>query len=422
MSKNMNVPKLRFKEFDGEWEEKTLGHLIKSLDAGVSVNSTDQVAKDGEKAILKTSCVSYGTFNITENKLVFEKNEISRLKEPVKANTIIISRMNTPALVGANAFVKYDNENVFLPDRLWAAKIKSTASPEWTAILTSSDKIRTLLSARATGTSNSMKNITKADVLTLPIVVPSKQEQEKIASFLTSVDTKIEQLTRKEELLQQYKKGVMQKIFSQEIRFKADDGSLFPAWEKKKLGDVGITYNGLTGKTSENFGSGKPYIQYKQIFDNAQISVDGFGYVSIEPNEKQNKAQFGDIFFTTSSETPNEVAFASVLLDKIEEVYLNSFCFGYRPKSLNTLKPHFAKYLFRSANFRKEAIKLAQGSTRYNISKVELMKTVLQLPCLEEQTKIANFLSSIDSKIEQVQKQLNSTKEFKKALLQQMFV
>ncbi|MBN2825167.1 MAG: restriction endonuclease subunit S, partial [Campylobacterales bacterium] len=114
--------------------------------------------------------------------------------------------------------------------------------------------------------------------------------------------------------------------------------------------------------------------------------------------------------------------FASVLLDELEEVYLNSFCFGYRAKSLDILNPYFARYLFRSANFRRETIKLAQGSTRYNISKVELMKTIIQLPSLEEQTKIANFLSSIDTKIAQTQKQLEATKAFKKGLLQQMFV
>ena len=101
---------------------------------------------------------------------------------------------------------------------------------------------------------------------------------------------------------------------------------------------------------------------------------------------------------------------------------MNSFCFGYRANSLNILNPEFSRFLFRSSDFRKEVVKLAQGSTRYNISKVELMKTVIKLPSEKEQTKIANFLSSLDSKIEQANKQLNLKKEFKKALLQKMFV
>ena len=139
-----NVPKLRFSEFIGEWEEKELSYLISSLDAGVSVNSMDVIAKEGEKAILKTSCVSNGSFDISENKLVSDDSEIQRLKEPVKANTIIISRMNTPNLVGANAFINSDNDNIYLPDRLWSAKLKDTASGKWISILIASPKIRTI--------------------------------------------------------------------------------------------------------------------------------------------------------------------------------------------------------------------------------------------------------------------------------------
>lgn len=107
--------------------------------------------------------------------------------------------------------------------------------------------------------------------------------------------------------------------------------------------------------------------------------------------------QFGDVFFTVSSETPNEIGMSSVLLDEIEELYLNSFCFGFRANSLSELNPYFSRYLFRSENFRNEIIKLAQGSTRYNMSKLQLLKIEILLPCIEEQTKIANFLSAIEA-------------------------
>ena len=130
---------------------------------------------------------------------------------------------------------------------------------------------------------------------------------------------------------------------------------------------------------------------------------------------------FGDVFFTVSSETPNEIGTASVLLDQIDELYLNSFCFGYRANSLDLLSPYFSRYLFRSELFRNEIVKLAQGSTRYNMSKVQLMKLKIQLPCLEEQQKIATFLSNVDAKIESTNQQINQTQSFKKGLLQQMF-
>ena len=111
-----------------------------------------------------------------------------------------------------------------------------------------------------------------------------------------------------------------------------------------------------------------------------------------------------------------------MLNDKTEEVYLNSFCFGYRPNSLIELHPEFSAYLFRCQPIRKQIIKLAQGSTRYNMSKVQLMKIEVGIPNNNEQKKIADFLSSIDKKIETTSTQIDKTKEFKKGLLQQMFV
>ena len=177
MSEVAQAPQLRFSEFSDEWEAGYLNEFIDSLDAGVSVNSTDRQAESNEKCILKTSCVSSGVFKLKENKVVLDDDEIQRLKEPLQSNTIIISRMNTPALVGANAIVTYSMSNVFLPDRLWAAKINKNYSGKWLGILMSSTKFRAALSARATGTSASMKNITKGDVLSLKITYPAKPEQ-----------------------------------------------------------------------------------------------------------------------------------------------------------------------------------------------------------------------------------------------------
>jgi type I restriction enzyme S subunit len=127
------------------------------------------------------------------------------------------------------------------------------------------------------------------------------------------------------------------------------------------------------------------------------------------------------VFFTVSSETSNEIGMSSVLLDNVDELYLNSFCFGFRPNSINQLVPYFSRYLFRSSIFRNEIIKLAQGSTRFNMSKVQLLKLTVSLPCEEEQVKIANFLSALDDKIAHCQSELDGMERWKKGLLQQMF-
>ncbi|MEZ0169505.1 restriction endonuclease subunit S [Microvirga sp. TS319] len=208
-------PRLRFPEFRGarQWEEKPLSEFVSSLDAGVSVNSGDRPATSGEIGVLKTSAVTNGVFKPQENKVVFEQADIDRVKEPVQGNTIIISRMNTPALVGANAYVKTGLENIFLPDRLWAAKPKSSTSMPFLSLILGSDKGRAALSKLAKGSSGSMKNITKPDVLALLIMAPPLPEQQRIADCLTSLDALIAVESQKLDTLKTHKKGLMQQLF-----------------------------------------------------------------------------------------------------------------------------------------------------------------------------------------------------------------
>ena len=208
-------PCLRFLEFRdaGEWEESSLSKFVESLDAGVSVNSGDRPAGMTESGVLKTSAVTNGVFEPDENKVVLVEREQVRLKEPVKGGTIIISRMNTPALVGANAYVEFSHENLFLPDRLWAAKPKEGSSMRFLASILGSEKGRAALSKLAKGSSGSMKNITKPDVLAFFVVAPKPLEQQRIADCLTSLDTVITAATKELETLKTHKKGLMQQLF-----------------------------------------------------------------------------------------------------------------------------------------------------------------------------------------------------------------
>jgi type I restriction enzyme S subunit len=192
-------------------------------------------------------------------------------------------------------------------------------------------------------------------------------------------------------------------------------------WEEQKFGDIAERYNGLKSKTKKDFGSGFAYITYTQIFENSKINVDKFEKVQVGEDENQNKAKYGDIFFTTSSETPLEVGFSSVLLDKNIEPYLNSFAFGVRPNSLDILKPEFAQYYFRTETFRRKMYRLAQGSTRFNISRVEFMTTNVLLPDSEEQKKIAEFLSAADEWIDNLKKRKEKLEKYKHGLMQKLF-
>ena len=412
-----NVPQLRFPEFEdnGEWEKRNLSELINKLDAGVSVNSVDQPAKNDEMAILKTSCVFTNVFDITQNKAVTKEKEISRLKEPVTANTIIISRMNTPALVGANAFVPISNNNIFLPDRLWSAKIDKNANSFWVSILLSSKKIRSALSNRATGTSNSMKNITKGDVLTLSVNVPSFPEQTRIATFLTSVDEKLQALKTKKELLEQYKKGAMQKLFSQELRFKQDDGSAFPDWEEKKLGEVTKYYDG-THQTPKYVENGIPFYSVEHVTANQFVSTK---YISPKVFEKENKRvkiEKGDILMTRIG----SIGVAKYIDWDVEASFYVSLALIKGNGSFDSL---FLSYAINSESFQKELWKRTihvAFPKKINLGEIGNCKVLI--PSLPEQQKIADFLSSIDESIENVGEQIEALQEWKKGLLQKMFV
>ncbi|MCG8900716.1 restriction endonuclease subunit S [Tenacibaculum finnmarkense] len=192
-------------------------------------------------------------------------------------------------------------------------------------------------------------------------------------------------------------------------------------WELKNLGEIGETYSGLSGKTKVDFGRGKPYITYMNIYSNPKLKIDFTDFVEINKSENQNSVKYGDIFFTTSSETPDEVGMSSVLLNKVDELYLNSFCFGFRMFNFNTLLPEYAVYLLRGEKSRKIISILAQGSTRFNLSKITLLKRLtLALPPLKEQQKIAEILSTVDAKISIIDEQISENQNLKKGLMQSL--
>lgn len=418
ITENKVVPKLRFEEFEMEWVKVLLKNCTLKIGSGLT-------PKGGNKVYQKVGIPFIRSQNVIDNKLVLSDNifisdEInSKMKGSiVKPNDILLNI--TGGSIGRSCVVPLEFVKGNVNQHVCIIRLDNEHTPYFIQPFLASQRGQKLIQQGQTGSGREGLNF--QSIASFKLHLPSLPEQQKIASFLSAVDDKLQQLNKKKELLEEYKKGVMQKIFSQEIRFKDDNGNKYPNWEEKKMGAIGETFNGLTGKTKVDFGRGKPFIQYMQIFNSAKIDTSKFGYVDINEGEKQKTAKYGDVFFTTSSETPLEIGYASVLTEEIEEVYLNSFCFGYRPNSLTELYPDFSSYLFRSEFLRKQIVKLAQGSTRYNMSKVQLMKVLIQLPSLDEQQKIANFLSSLDSKIELVSTQIENTKAFKKGLLQQMFV
>ena len=189
-------------------------------------------------------------------------------------------------------------------------------------------------------------------------------------------------------------------------------------WEQCKLGSIGSTYTGLSGKTKEDFGHGEAqYITYLNVFQNTVSDITMTDKVEIDTT--QNEVKYGDVLFTTSSETPEEVGMSSVWLGHTPNIYLNSFCFGFRPNQ--KIDPYFLGYSLRAPYMRDKIKILAQGISRYNISKNKVMELEISLPNNEEQSLLGIFLRNIDLGITLHQRKLDNLKLKKKALLQKLF-
>jgi type I restriction enzyme S subunit len=241
-------------------------------------------------------------------------------------------------------------------------------------------------------------------------VCPPLIEQTVIANALSDADAYINSLEKLIEKKHQIKQGVMQELL------KPKDG-----WETKVLGDIGKTFGGLSGKTKDDFIEGAyPYIPFMNIMSNPIIDNEYFDYVNIKSGENQNLALKGDLFFNGSSETPEEVGMCSVLLDDIPNLYLNSFCFGFRIKNDFQMSGLYLSYYFRSKEGRKLFFSMAQGATRYNLSKSNFNKLKLSIPPIKEQNEIAELLFDFDSDIKIHEVKLEKAKSIKQGIMQNL--
>lgn len=254
------------------------------------------------------------------------------------------------------------------------------------------------------------------------LAVPADHaEQKAIAKSLAGLDNLITLHQRKYDSLCSVKKSMLQKMFPRdgasepEIRF----AGFTDPWEQRKLGDCGNTYGGLSAKTKEDFGHGEArFVPYTNVFDNPITDTNRLEAVEIDI--KQNEVRRGDALFTVSSETPEEVGMSSVWLSDQRNVYLNSFCFGYRQDG--SFDSNYLAYMLRSANVRADLTLLAQGISRFNISKNKVMELEVPCPTIDEQRQVGSFLRQLDNLITLHQRELDLLRKVKQSMLQKMFV
>ena len=417
----MAAPKLRFKEFNDNWLKVDIQSLVdeKIIDKPMDGNhgeihptSADYV-EDGIPFVMATDVID-GKVYLDKSKKI-KKSQADGLRKGFSlegdillthkatiGNVAKVPELKTPYIMLTPQVTYY---RVLNKDKLNQDFIKSTFE---------APVFQNALLALCTGATRLYIGI--SEQRKLPFSYPSKKEQTKIASFLFAVDEKISQLTQKHELLSQYKQGMMQKLFSQEIRFKADDGSEFGEWEEKPLNEIASKRSGknkdgsisevLTNSATQGIIKQSDYFEREIV---TESNLNGYYIVNL-----------GDFVYNPRISVHAPVG----------PIKRNKKCLGvmsplYTVFTVVEGNLAYLEYFFDS-NFWHDYVKGVANSgarhDRMNITNKDFFDMPILYPCLEEQTKIANFLSAIDQKIEVVSQQIEQAKQWKKGLLQQMFV
>jgi type I restriction enzyme S subunit len=263
------------------------------------------------------------------------------------------------------------------------------------------------------------------------IYLPTLPEQKKIAAFLGVVDAKIVALRVRQAGLERYKRGLMQALFSQTLRFTKPDGTLFPDWEEKRLGEVfdWVRTNSLSrenlnyeGGETQNIHYGDIHTKFSATFRQSQERVPFVSAGAVPKGFTDEEfCLLGDVVIADASEDYADIGKVIEILE-LSETPLVAGLHTYIARPKGGLALGFSGYLLRSATLRMQIMKIAQGVSVLGISKTNLEKLVFELPHPEEQQKIADALSAMDAKIAAVSGQVTQMEAFKKGLLQQMFV
>lgn len=261
------------------------------------------------------------------------------------------------------------------------------------------------------------QSFTAEIVKRLPLYAPKYKEQEKIAEALNDIDKLICELNTLIKKKRYIMQGAMQELLTARRRLPGFD----EPWEEMAFKDFGYTYNGLSGKTGLDFGHGdSKFIMFVNVIYKDTISPNYFEHVNISKGEKQNKVQKNDLIFNTSSETPDEVGMCSCVTEEYDDLYLNSFCFGFRFYKPN-INPRFLTFLLRSKIGRDLMMELAQGSTRYNLPKRRFLSSKILLPKdMHEQNEIALVLSDMNDEIEEIEEKREKYIAVRQGMMQQL--
>jgi type I restriction enzyme S subunit len=402
------VPHLRFGEYNGEWKNVIISSISNKITDGT--HDTPKSVNEGTPYLtaihVKDGFIDFDNcYYLTKN----DHEQIYKRCNPERGDLLMV---NIGAGTATTALVNVDYEFSLKNVALIKPNNSVVNSDFFSQVQRKNGlRLKHQLSSGGAQPFLSLKQIGK-----LKLNIPSLPEQQKIANFLSAADKKIQQLTRKKELLEVYKKGVMQQLFSRELRFKDENGKDFPEWEEKKFGEVAVFLKGKGISKSEIAVDGFiKCIRYGELYTLYKETIKLVHSRTNVPEKELVFSQKGDVIIPSSGETQLDIAKASCVLD--EKIALGG--------DLNIIRSeisgiYLAYYL--NGALKYDIARLSQGVSVVHLYSSQLKLLKLTLPSLKEQRKIAVFLSAIDTKMEAISQQITKTQSFKKGLLQQMFV
>lgn len=397
-----------------DWDVKPLGSVLSKGRLGGNYANQDAEA---ELPLMKMGNLARGNFDLSKVQFI----RAGVLPEPAHRlvyGDVLFNTRNTLDLVGKVAIWRDEIPVAYYNSNLMRLEFDQdqVCSNEYANYSLNTESAISRLRGLATGTT-SVAAIYTRDLLKFQLLVPPLPEQRAIAQALSDVDALLASLDQMIAKKRDIKQAAMQQLLTGKTRLPG----FFGEWQKKTLGELGATYGGLTGKTKSDFGVGTAkYITFMNVMTNTVIDCAACEQVNVSASETQNRVLRGDLLFNGSSETPEEVAFCSLMSEEVPDLYLNSFCFGFRLFDDQQVDGLFLTYYIRANPGREMMKSLAQGSTRYNLSKTALCEASVLLPLKEEQAAIAEVLSGMDAELIALESRRDKTRNIKQAMMQEL--
>lgn len=411
-----NIPKLRFPQYKDSWTKTKLKEFVVEMRGGASLTPADILTKGDYKIIPKKAIQAGGLIVLDDNcnyvtKDVFEKFEKNQID---LTYILVVLRDLVPSGPSIGYVVKNDKvEKGILAQGVYGIKLNKNLQDSFLIQYSNTPQYRTLMKTIMVG--STQVHIRNTTYLDIDILHPSIEEQQKIADFLSEVDNIITASEQEIESLKMQKKGAMQKIFSQEVRFKADDGREYPEWEEKKIGNIFQVFKGAPLSKADITETGTPLILYGELYTTYKEVAKKIVRKTNKNVHRKYYSKIGDVVIPTSGETAEEISTATCVM--CDNVILAGDLNIYRS---NEVEGRYFSYLMNHCK-KYDVARIAQGASVVHVQASEICKLNIFVPILEEQQKIADFLSEFDNAIEYAKEELEVWKNIKKGLLQQMF-